>query len=492
MLRLSAKNPVAVYLFALFAALLLCVVFTIGGVTSFQQIIAGNDSNFNDTLFNGLTSVRLLATVGYFCAAAAYIIWLLYSPVHSLNFKQILRLGWPFLALAWIAYPLSSDVYLYLQYGLMALRGVNPHLVHASKLSTVLHPFLYWLHQTSTYGPISQLFFEASARLVRVSPMVAVYGFKIFCLLFHVINAYLIWRLLKKSNHRTLFTMAYLLNPYLLLAHVADAHVDVFLCCSIIILVACLYRQFDLGATLALVAGFLTKTLPIIWLPLVVTFWVRQRRWKSLALGTLACLAIFWGLSQTLFPTAAAWKSLLNPGVSGMTARSFHHLVNLALTFAKGADSFQQPETIRRLSQFTFLGFALYYSWRLVRLYFKRSYSAAALVAELGWVTLVLLLSATPWLMSWYPSVLLPFAVLSRSAPVFCVASLVFCLSSGALIGAGSGDSLLSLLGALFTLAPVIAVLLQRQRATRLYERILARSEQPQLNLSASPQPQLR
>jgi alpha-1,6-mannosyltransferase len=345
----------------------------------------------------------------------------------------------------------------------MGLRGANPYVISASKVSTMLDPFLYWL-QTSTYGPISEVTFVISALFIKFSPILAIYVFKAFCLLAHILNAYLIWRILLFSPHRHILTAAYLFSPFLLIAHIADAHVDVFLCTSIIVLLGCLHRQFYLGAVLALIAGFLTKTLPVIWFPLVFLFLIRQRRWKTVAVAVVMSGAIFLLLSQTLFPNLAAWKSLLNPGVSGMTARSLHHLVNLFWGLVTHSRLIQQVGLVQQLSRISLAIFALFYAWKLARLYFKRNYSEVDLVPDLGWVTLFLLLGATPWLMSWYPSILLPIGILSINAPIFTLVSFVFPLTAGAVIGAGSGDTLLSLVGCFVTLVPTFAILLFRRQ----------------------------
>ena len=54
--------------------------------------------------------------------------------------------------------------------------------------------------------------------------------------------------------------------------------------------------------------------------------------------------------------------------------------------------------------------------------------------------------------------------MLIRNALIFSLASLTFCLTTGAVIGAGSGNTPLSLVGCLLTLGPVVAVLLWRQQ----------------------------
>ncbi|MEX0270341.1 hypothetical protein AB3R30_14450 [Leptolyngbyaceae cyanobacterium UHCC 1019] len=464
MLKNFARSQI-LYTFALITASILCVVLAVGGIASFFEAIAGEETNFNSESFNGVSFIRILSTISYISLCSCYLIWLFRSqPIsNKLKFKQIIKPAIPFLLLALIAYPLSNDIYLYLQYGLMQLRGVNPFVIPASHVSSVLMPLLYWL-QTSTYGPVSQLFFISSAVFIRVNPILGVYVFKLFCLLVYILNAHLIWRLLKDSPSRSKLTIAYLLNPFLLIAHVADAHVDVFLCCSVIILIGCLYHRRYVAAILAIAVGFLTKTLPIIWLPLVVGFLISRRLWKTLAIALASLAVIVLILSQTIFPTLVAWKSLLNPGVSGLTARSIHHLINLGLSFFTGATFLENQPIIQQLSRITVLGFAIFYSWKLLQPYLKRNYLEVNLVTDLGWVTMALLLGATPWLMSWYPSVLLPFAVLIRNAPIFSLASLTFCLTTGALIGAGSGDTVLSLVGCLLTLVPVSTVLIWRRQ----------------------------
>ncbi len=453
------------YVFAFVAALVLSTVLAIGGVRSFFEAIAGEETNFNNESFNGISFIRLLSMFSYISLCVCYVVWLFCSKPLSneLKFKQIIKPATPFLLLALIAYPLSNDIYLYLQYGLMNLRGVNPFIIPASYVSSVLMPLLYWL-QTSTYGPVSQLFFTGSAIFIRVNPILGVYVFKLFCLLVYILNAYLIWRLLKESPSRSKLTIAYILNPFLLIAHVADAHVDVFLCFSVIVLIGCLFHRRYVAAILAIAAGFLTKTLPIIWLPLVVGFLISRRLWKTLAIAAGALTVVVLVLSQTIFPTLIAWKSLLNPGVSGLTARSIHHLVNLGLSFFNRSTFLENQPAIQQFSRVTVLGFAIFYSWKLLQPYLKRKYSEVDLVTDLGWVTMALLLGATPWLMSWYPSVLLPFAVLIRNLPIFSLSSLTFCLTTGAVIGAGSGNTPLSLFGCLLTLGPVLAILLWRRQ----------------------------
>jgi alpha-1,6-mannosyltransferase len=60
----------------------------------------------------------------------------------------------------------------------------------------------------------------------------------------------------------------------------------------------------------------------------------------------------------------------------------------------------------------------------------QRRYSVANLGLDIGWVSLVLMLLATPWLMPWYASISLPVTALNIDDRRFLFASLAFCLSS--------------------------------------------------------------
>jgi alpha-1,6-mannosyltransferase len=61
----------------------------------------------------------------------------------------------------------------------MNLSGVNPLLNKASSFTSQLSPFVDW-GQTSTYGILSQLLFAASAAVVPLNPILAVYFYKAF------------------------------------------------------------------------------------------------------------------------------------------------------------------------------------------------------------------------------------------------------------------------------------------------------------------------
>jgi alpha-1,6-mannosyltransferase len=259
-----------------------------------------------------------------------------------------------------------------------------------------------------------------SALLTPLSVVVAVYSFKLTCLALHLFNSYLVWQELKSTKssswYRSWMTLAYLLNPILLFEQVCNAHLDVILCTVLILLIRFFRRRQSVRGFLTLWVGIFAKALPIIWLPLTVVFLLRSRQWKSLAIALFVCVVTVIGFSQILLVTPQAWLSLLNPGVSGKTAGSVHNLLN---AFLMGIQSIlpsiiahRPGRVVRAFSLLTYLLYCVYYARLMLRVYFRKHYTADRLFLDLGWATLALFLLATPWYQPWYASVLLPFVIL--------------------------------------------------------------------------------
>lgn len=441
---------------------------TILGLEKYHYILAGGKkfATFpNDTSYWGISSA-------YLALMLLHLIGVLGSDrLHQLakfsKFTDLLKLTGAFLLLALAAYPLGNDVYLYLHVGLMNLSGVDPFLTPAGEFLSQLTPFVDW-KQTSTYGSISQLLFTLSALATEVHPVVAVYGFKVICLVAHVFNGYLVWRIV--PHQREKLTIAYLLCPLLLVEQVGSAHVDVFVCTSILLTAVCLFTKRFATAFLTLWAGLLAKTIPVIWMPLLALFLVRQQRWKQLATGIWVCVSVTIVLSLTVFTSFAEWQSLLNPGVTGQYQSSIHALVRAGLEtlpffIATAPPPSQYKPALLLLSRYTLLGFALFYTWTAFYLCYRRDYTVANLLEDMGWVTLVLMLYATSWLMPWYVSILYAIAVVIPHARLFGLATLLFGVSSSAMYLLQNDAGLRSLVAiGLPTLALIVGRVLIRPK----------------------------
>jgi alpha-1,6-mannosyltransferase len=434
---------------ALILTTFLSVVLLYLGIDKFYYVLAGGRK------FATFPDLRTQLAVGgsYLLLSIIYLIWLakLFSSswVHSTwSFRQILLRTSAFWTLAFIAYPLGNDTYLYLHSGLMNLSGANPYLTRAGAFVTELSAYVDW-GQTSTYGVVSQAIFSFSAFFVSISPSAALYIFKVICLLLHLFNGYLIWKWLPIPE-RGRITIAYLLHPLLLMEQVSSAHVDILISTSLILFAVSYAREQFWMAFIALWGGFLSKTLPIIWAPWVAVTLLRQGHWKWLLSMIAASGVIVAGLWVTVMPELAAWQSILNPGVSGQyqsslmaMAKFFFDLVRIFKP--EHLDLTQQRLILSTLANATLIGFFGFYCWQLHRSDQRWNNTPEMLLEDMGWTTLVLMLFATAWLMPWYCSILITFAALIPKARLFGLTTLAFALSSSAQYLLGMNASLKSL-----------------------------------------------
>lgn len=458
---------------ALLCAVYLSTALTVLGLDKFSYILAGGRKF---ATFPSLSS-QLGIGSSYLILAVIYLIWFLQPRrVVVSRFLDCLRIAAVFLVLAFLAYPLGNDVYLYLHSGLMNLSAANPFVTRAGSFISELSPFVDW-GQTSTYGPVSQALFTLSAIVLKVHPVLAVYTYKGICLGFHILNGYAIWKLLP-PDQRGKITIAYLLNPLLLMEQVGSGHIDVLVSSSLILLGGSLLQQRYSLSFVALWLGVLAKTLPLVWMPLVGVFFIRQRRWKALAVAVLLSAGLVSVLSLTVMPGIAAWRSLLNPGVTGQYQSSLHAIAKFGLDLVRifspaTMNLAQEKALLLKLSHYTLIGFAGFYGWMVWKIYRQRNRSVnrsvnssdnhssdnpsgAQLIEDIGWVTLVLLLFATPWLMPWYASALLTIAALIPGAQLFGITTLMFGLSSSAQYLLQGHDSLKSVISVGLPIATLI------------------------------------
>lgn len=441
---------------AIAISVILCIELAIRGYQFHQGVLSNTISNQQSFIsyFD-----RFRVGIEYLALNVIYLVWLLKNSLYGkfFRFTKILQRAALFIAFAFIGYPITTDIILYLHYGLMSLKGVNPFITGAGEFNTALSPFVVW-GQSSTYGPVALIFFISSALLVPISLFLGIYFFKFLCVIFHIFNGYLIWHELKAKPYQSWVTLAYLISPFILFEQVVNAHVDVLISTTLIISILCVKYRHYLTGILALWAGVFTKTLPIVWLPLVAVFLLKKQRWKSIAIAACLSLAICLAMYFTVLPTAQAWKSLLNPGVVGRASGSLHSLLDAALQLSVIPGSLAQLRwpIIKGFTLIASAGFVAYYIWSLAKIYFKPGKYEPNLSLIIGWVTLVLFLFATPWYRPWYATVLFPVIALNINSQLFVLTSITFCLCSSCSYYLLNANDIFNLL----TVVPSILILL--------------------------------
>jgi len=399
---------------ALALAFCLCAELTILGIDKFYYIQAGGAK------FATFPHLAAQLRIGglYSLLQLMYFGWLWQVPKMRwvTSWNDCLRQSAPFILLGFLAYPLGNDGYLYLHSGLMNLAGVNPFITPAAAFVSRLSPFVDW-GQTSTYGPVSQLLFSMAAIAVPIHPLLGIYLFKGLCVGLHLLNGYLVWQLHDSEEHKW-WAIAYLVNPLLLMEQVGSGHVDVLISSSFLLLASLLRSQHYALVFVVVWAGFLAKTLPILWLPLVMVFLIRQRCWSQCLVGLgLSCLLLA-DLALTVLPTLEAWRSLLNPGVVGQSRASLHELIQFSVDVIQGVMAHplslaEERSLLERVSQYLTGSYLLIYIWFLLHSLMQPTYKLPHLLSDIGWVTLILFLGATPWVMPWYASGMIAIAIVS-------------------------------------------------------------------------------
>lgn len=199
---------------------------------------------------------------------------LFYLKISTVASTLILALAYPFL---------SSDLFNYLFDAKIILDyQANPY-THRP-LDFPQDPwlrFMRWTHRYSPYGPLWLLMSLIPSSLAFGKFILNFFLFKIFMASFHLINSYLIYKILQKINPKKVLlgTAFYALNPLFLLESVANAHNDVvmstFLLSTVYFLI---YKKVSLSY-ISLFAGTLIKYIPILNLPFLI--WLSLSRKKS-------------------------------------------------------------------------------------------------------------------------------------------------------------------------------------------------------------------
>jgi len=464
-----SKSKVLFYL-ALSASIAYAAVITDLEMSKYRQIRAGLATMETVSTYGSLSN-RVGINLLVLFLILLYVIWLVQAfqressaqliQTELTDFRSILMQGLPFLICAFVAYPFSADIYIYLHYGLMVLDGLNPFLVEADLFSSGLNDFHQWLglNTTAAYAPLSIALFVLPAFISGSNTVFGIYCFKLLCLAAHVTSAYLIWRFISPSRYRQTIVLAYLIHPLILIQQISDCHTEVFVAVTIVAAIACIRCKCYSSAVLCCWAGALIKTLPILYVPLISAFLLSKRLYASLALVVFASLRIVVGLSSTILPTLTSWKaSFLAPELTGYSG-TLLHVVYLLMRNVYTVPFDLQTSILQICELVVTLLFAAYYTWQCLKL-LQQGTTERHLVVAIGWVTLTLILFARPWVSPWYVTLPLAVVVFCLDVPVLVLASFTYSLSVLLVFSDGAGQGTISIVTSLSRIVPPTVVLL--------------------------------
>lgn len=157
--------------------------------------------------------------------------------------------------------------------------------------------FMRWVHRYSPYGPF-WLFLSLVPTILGFGKFfITLFFFKIFIASFHLLNSFLIYKILiKLDKTKALFgTAFYVLNPLFLIEGVANSHNDVVVASFLLFAIYFWLKKKSILSFGAIVLGTLIKYISLLTLPVYLFDLVSRRKMtaKLLILINLALMFIF-------------------------------------------------------------------------------------------------------------------------------------------------------------------------------------------------------
>ena len=190
---------------------------------------------------------------------------------------------------------LSSDIFYYLGVGRLDSKyGQNPYYVTIKDFvenednmqyleqDTVLAKGYEndWGNTTVVYGPVWTLICKIISGITFGNIDVALFVFKLFNMLIHVLNCYVIYKLTGKK----IFVLLYGLNPYMFIEGIANVHNDI---CVVAFILASLYfllkKKKLIISIVFLALATAIKYFAILLLPFIIIYYFRDKKpWERL------------------------------------------------------------------------------------------------------------------------------------------------------------------------------------------------------------------
>lgn len=194
----------------------------------------------------------------------------------------------------------SSDIFYYIGVGRIdGGYGQNPYIesiysfctntenTEILKSDTALQKGLEndWAKETVVYGAVWSFISKIVGFLSFGNIDIAVLILKLFCVIAHLLNVYLIYKL---ASEKKIFALIYGINPFILVEGIANAHNDIFvLTFCLFSIYFCIKKKNIFISVLFLALATSIKYFTILLLPLVIIYYYRKQKLKT---RIIACL----------------------------------------------------------------------------------------------------------------------------------------------------------------------------------------------------------
>lgn len=292
--------------------------------------------------------------------------------------------------LFFIMLPLTStDVFYYIGTGWSEAKyGVNPYYTTVNEImdnvdgaaqdDMLLKMKGIWSGQTIVYGPVWPLVCRILSGLSMGNLLLALFIYKLFNLVLHLINTYLIYKI---TNKRSLFALMYGLNPLVLFDGLVNVHNEVLLIFLILFGLYFLIRKKNIFLTVVFFAlATAVKYIAILLIPFLVLYYYRKEKpvkkiLKSFLLAILfiaivtLCYMIYMRKFDILKGVMIQQGKFANSILTALAIKDFYTALTVSVVFMIAFIIIYIATLIKILftkKQYTFSGFIRIYNGLLV------------------------------------------------------------------------------------------------------------------------------
>lgn len=373
----------------------------------------------NPTL--NITSEKIIGTiffVGLFIAIAYFYYKILKNHKQLFNStKKVFIFIIVVSLLFFIMLPLTStDVFYYIATGWSeAHYGVNPYYTSVqdvlvqnelARQDEILQKMPgVWVDQTIVYGPFWPLICKMLSGLSFGNLFVALLIYKLFNLILHIVNTYLIYKI---TNKRNLFTLMYGINPLILFDGLANVHNEVLLIFLILLGLYFFIKKRNMVLTIVFFAlATAVKYVAILLIPFIVLYYYRKEKvtkkilysssWAILfIIILLLCYSVYMRDIDFLNGILTQQGKFMNSILTGLAIEDFR----LALTVSKGF----------------MLAYVIIFIISIIKIMFsKKQYTFSSLIRKYNDLLVLFLFGTITNFQSWYTLWLLPTVIWDNS-----------------------------------------------------------------------------
>ena len=311
----------------------------------------------------------------------------------------------------------STDVFYYISTGWADARyNINPYYTSVKELQDDLNlkndeilnkmPKV-WREQKIVYGPAWTLVCKGLSALSFGSLPIALLVYKLFNLLLHIANCFIIYKISKKK----LITLIYGLNPLILFESLTNVHNDILLLFFMLFGLYFIFRRprnfynVIIGVVLFAMATAV-KYVAILILPFIIIYYYRKDNVFKRILKAVGLAFVFLSVLLSIYLLYSRDLEVIQ-GIFTQQSKMTKSLTLMAYIYIS-------PQVATKFSLITVRIFAIIYFGMLIRYLFKKNIIITRINRRIYLLLVIFLLTVITGFQTWYIMWLLPFIMWQR------------------------------------------------------------------------------